>query len=62
MRHNIVNCRACGRPMIWLRTKAGKSAPCNAETVGPDDAEFDHTKHISHFSDCPEAARFRHKI
>lgn len=59
MTHNQVPCRACGRPMIYLPTKTGKSMPVNAETVEATDTEYQHDKHISHFSDCPAAARFR---
>jgi hypothetical protein len=59
MSHVRVECRACGKLMVWLPTKAGKRMPVNAETVLPDDVLFDHEKHVSHFSDCPQAARFR---
>lgn len=24
-------CRACGREIVWIKTKAGKSMPCDAE-------------------------------
>lgn len=59
MSHREVPCRACGRPMIWLPTAAGKRQPCNAETVEPSDTMYVHGKHVSHFSDCPRAADFR---
>lgn len=45
--------------MIYLPTKSGKSMPVNAETVEATDTEYQHGKHISHFSDCPAAAKFR---
>ena len=41
-------CRACRAAIAWCTTKAGKLAPLN-----PDGT--------SHFSDCPEAARFRRR-
>lgn len=45
--------------MVWLPTAAGKREPVNAETVAEGDVQFDHRRHVSHFSDCPQAARFR---
>ena len=26
-KNNFGNCRGCGRPVIWIRTKAGKNMP-----------------------------------
>lgn len=26
-------CSSCGAPIVWLRTKAGKSMPCNAGLI-----------------------------
>jgi hypothetical protein len=52
-------CQACAAPLIFLRTKAGRWMPCNAETVSSDDTAFDHQKHTSHFSTCPAADSFR---
>ena len=26
-------CRGCGAPIVWIRTAAGKSMPCDAEPV-----------------------------
>lgn len=26
-------CRGCGAPLVWIRTAAGKSMPCDAEPV-----------------------------
>lgn len=26
-------CKACGRPIVWIRTTKGKSMPCDAEPV-----------------------------
>ena len=28
----IFNCRACGAPMIFIKTERGKSMPCDAES------------------------------
>lgn len=29
----MTHCRACGAPIIWIKTPAGKSMPCNAGGV-----------------------------
>lgn len=43
---NVGRCTACGAPLSWCTTKAGRRAPLN-----PDGT--------SHFADCPQAASFR---
>lgn len=30
---NMGNCRLCGRLVVWIRTKAGKNMPCDAELI-----------------------------
>lgn len=55
----VQHCRACQAPIAFLKTRTGKSIPINADTVRPDDTDFDHTRHKSHFADCPQAAQFR---
>lgn len=57
------NCSRCGKAMIllpthWKGDRWGRM-PCNAETVEPEDTRYIHRKHISHFSDCPHAEKFR---
>jgi len=52
-------CRACGKEIIFLKTTKGKLIPINKETVGMDDQFYDNERHVSHFSDCPEAKKFR---
>jgi hypothetical protein len=47
-------CRSCGREIVWLKTKAGKDMPTDAETVGPGDEVFDGRRHMSHFATCPQ--------
>ncbi len=29
----MAKCNSCGAPIIWVRTKAGKSMPCDARPV-----------------------------
>ena len=62
----VQKCRACDKAIVFLRSatpnkKTGKRGlvPVNAETVQHDDYTYDSTRHVSHFSDCPEAKRFR---
>lgn len=54
-----IPCRSCGAPMVWLRAKSGKAMPVNADTAQPEDREFDHTRHTSHFATCPQAGQHR---
>lgn len=30
MSMRVTACRSCGDPIVWIKTKAGKSMPCNA--------------------------------
>lgn len=30
---NITKCRSCGAPIVWIKTLAGKSMPCDATPV-----------------------------
>lgn len=55
----MAKCSKCQREIIFLKTAKGKNIPVNAETVEWGDTEYEHGKHISHFSDCPAAASFR---
>lgn len=57
----VVNmkCRACGKEIIFLMTCKGKVMPVNKETGGVGDIDFDPQKHVTHFSDCPAADKFR---
>ena len=55
----ITRCKSCRAQIIWFRTASGKSMPVNADTVEPEDDEYEHGRHISHFSTCPDQARWR---
>jgi hypothetical protein len=62
----IEQCRSCHHPVVWLRVqnpKAGKKNVqiVNAETVSENDVYYDSSKHISHFSTCPDARAWRKK-
>lgn len=56
-----VRCSSCGRSIVWFRTRNGKRVPVNAESTKPTDAEhqLDLSRHVSHFSTCPEADKWR---
>lgn len=32
-RDNFGSCKSCGQHIIWIRTSAGKSMPCNPEMI-----------------------------
>jgi hypothetical protein len=55
----IVRCRSCRQTIIWFRTASGKNMPVDADTVKPDDDELDLSRHVSHFSTCPQANQHR---
>ena len=57
-------CLTCRTEILWMKTKEGKSMPVNIS--GKDgmpipfaDKVFDHAKHVSHFSNCPGAKKWR---
>jgi hypothetical protein len=54
-------CRSCNAPIFWLKTAAGKTMPVNAESTWPGDLEYDSERHTSHFSTCPDAAKWSRK-
>lgn len=56
-----MNCRSCGKEIVFLRTEKDRRIPVNAETVEKGEYVFNKEKHISHFADCPEASKFRNK-
>lgn len=60
----------CGKEFYFLHTSNGRSIPVNAESLSKEELEavkrpaghkvfFNYQKHITHFADCPSAARFR---
>lgn len=52
-------CAACPALIIFLPTEKGRSMPCEAATVAPEDTKYIHGKHISHFANCPAHEKFR---
>ncbi len=56
-----IRCRAfgCNKRIIFLPTESGKRMPVDADTVEPDDEQFDPERHESHFAKCPGAHNFR---
>jgi len=58
----ITRCKSCRARIIWLRTQAGKNMPVDADSVNPEDDEFEVAKgHISHFSTCPNSDQHRRR-
>ena len=58
---NIEHCRSCQAPIVWMKTKLGKSMPVDAteSKFESGDKEYDPTRHVSHFATCPNAAKHR---
>jgi hypothetical protein len=54
-------CRSCRADIVWLMTVGGKRMPVNAETVRAGDTIYEHGRHVSHFSTCPEQEQWRRK-
>lgn len=52
-------CRSCDQYIVFLKTAKGSNMPVDAESVTEGDEEFDPKVHVSHFSTCPEADKFR---
>jgi hypothetical protein len=58
----IVRCRSCRAQIIWFKTAAGKNMPVDADTVKPEDTEYDPDEgHKSHFATCPNADQHRRR-
>lgn len=55
----IVRCSSCRARIIWLKTRAGKNMPVDADTVEADDDDLDLERHVSHFATCPQANQHR---
>lgn len=55
----IVRCISCNARIIFLPTNTGKQMPTDADSVEPDDDEYDHKKHVTHFSTCTYPDRHR---
>ncbi len=51
----------CGAKIIWFKTATGKNMPVDADTVEVGDEELDLSRHVSHFANCPNAAKHRRK-
>lgn len=54
-------CRDCGVLIYFLRTKIGKSIPCNLDTVPAGAKDYDPKKHTAHAITCPAAKAKRKK-
>jgi predicted RNA-binding Zn-ribbon protein involved in translation (DUF1610 family) len=57
----ITRCKSCRAQIIWFRTLAGKNMPVDADTVEPEDDDLDLSRHVSHFSTCPQAGQHRRR-
>jgi hypothetical protein len=58
----------CGQEIFFLKTSKGKFIPINVESLKAPEREdllngmerlYDSTRHITHFSTCPIAKKFR---
>jgi transposase len=44
---------------VIFETEAGKNMPVDADTVEPEDDEYEPPRHVSHFATCPQSAQHR---
>lgn len=56
-------CKGCSADIIWIRTTAGKSMPCNPEktTVVTERGETI-CGHIPHWATCPAYKKFKKEV
>lgn len=57
----VARCRepSCRAQIIWLPNPAtGKNVPVDADTVKPDDVEYESGRHVSHFKTCTAPNKF----
>jgi ketosteroid isomerase-like protein len=61
----MTTCKSCSAEIIWIKTKAGKSAPIDAKAikvfVKSGDGWILEVGHQSHFATCPNADQHRKK-
>ncbi len=66
--NNLTYCTACSEPIVFVNTKNGKQMPVDTDSISEAEKElavkgegflFDFGRHVSHFSTCPEALKFR---
>lgn len=59
----ITRCRTrdCRARIVFLPTDTGDRMPVEADSVKPDDEEFDPKRHESHFARCTRADKYRRR-
>ena len=55
---HVVPCRSCGKPMIFIRTDAGKAMPLSAATIEMRDGK---RFALPHWADCAQAKEWSKK-
>lgn len=56
----VFNCKACGKPIVFITTVAGKKMPCDAMVRAYEpDADGGKLGRIPHWASCPGAAGLR---
>jgi len=62
------NCRSCKKEIVWVITEQGKNMPVDFHSYKSQLAKYkdgkllyDPNLHVSHFSSCSEAKRWRKK-
>lgn len=55
----ITRCKSCRERIVWLKTVSGANMPVDADTVEAHDEIYEHGRHVSHFSTCPNSNQHR---
>lgn len=64
----MATCSSCGAEILWVKTAAGKSMPLSVASrqkrydliaYDPDEGAKQSETYLSHFADCPDAAKHR---
>lgn len=60
MANQISKCKGCGADIIWVKTKNGKSMPCDAkkQIIVTETGEVV-SGYTSHFATCPKSKDFK---
>lgn len=53
------NCKFCGQPIKWIKTKNGKNMPLDPVGIDEGDIVYDRMKHTSHWDTCTKQEKAR---
>lgn len=55
----VATCRSCDAPIVWFdNPQTGKKVPVDQASTAADDKALDLSRHVSHFTTCPDRDQF----